>query len=242
MFFVNLWIRFISNLICSMKIIQPKAIIFDWDNTLVDTWPLISKAINETMEKMHRPKWSMDYIKKNVHKSMRESFPDIFGHEWEKAGEIYKNTYRSLNLSELEFLPNALEVVDFLNSKHIKCFVVSNKIGNTLRREAENFKINTKFLKFVGAGDAKFDKPNPEPVYLALENSDINLKEDLVWFMGDTITDIDCAINSNCQPILYGEGLNVDSKTIEHLKSKKEKPLLHFLDHSQFLDFLITVL
>jgi phosphoglycolate phosphatase len=31
---------------------KPKAIIFDWDNTLVDTWPLIQTAIDTTMVQM----------------------------------------------------------------------------------------------------------------------------------------------------------------------------------------------
>ncbi|MFT5702654.1 MAG: phosphoglycolate phosphatase [Rickettsiales bacterium] len=29
----------------------PKAIIFDWDNTLVDSWSVIHFALNKTMEK-----------------------------------------------------------------------------------------------------------------------------------------------------------------------------------------------
>ena len=67
-----------SNIKALEKLPKPQAIIFDWDNTLVDTWPLIQKAINVTMEKMAKPLWTLDQVRDNVHKSMRDYFPDIF--------------------------------------------------------------------------------------------------------------------------------------------------------------------
>lgn len=66
---------------------KPKAIIFDWDNTLVDTWPLIKTAINNTMSKMGRDHWSLEKVKNTVHKSMRDSFQKylvIIGNKLEK--------------------------------------------------------------------------------------------------------------------------------------------------------------
>ncbi|HLD76781.1 MAG TPA: HAD hydrolase-like protein, partial [Rickettsiales bacterium] len=87
---------------------KPKAIIFDWDNTLVDTWPLIHAAINATMIAMKKEEWSLKKVQDNIHKAMRDSFPEIFGDNWQEAGEIYVNTYRSINLDRLKFLPDAL--------------------------------------------------------------------------------------------------------------------------------------
>ncbi|MBM3590884.1 MAG: hypothetical protein FJX30_05915, partial [Alphaproteobacteria bacterium] len=66
---------------------KPDTIIFDWDNTLVDTWPLIQIAINKTMKQMNKDPWSLEKVRDTVHKSMRESFPEIFGNDWQKAGE-----------------------------------------------------------------------------------------------------------------------------------------------------------
>src|SRR3989338_1651364 len=84
---------------------KPKAIIFDWDNTLVDTWPLIHAAINATMIAMKKEEWSLKKVQDNIHKAMRDSFPEIFGDNWQEAGEIYVNTYRSINLDRLKFFP-----------------------------------------------------------------------------------------------------------------------------------------
>jgi phosphoglycolate phosphatase len=182
----------------------PKAIIFDWDNTLVDTWPLIYKAINDAMRFMNYPEWSLEKVKNTVHKSMRESFPEIFGDDWKMAGEVYKNSYNSINLNELKLLPDALKMLDRLREKNILLFVVSNKIGSTLRRESEMLGITDRFFSLIGSQDTSFDKPRAEPVELALFGSGLDAKKDEIWFVGDTIADVECAYNSGCKPIIFG--------------------------------------
>jgi phosphoglycolate phosphatase len=136
--------KFLKNKSLLKKLKKPKGIIFDWDNTLVDTWPLIQSSIYQTLISMNLEPWVLDKVRNNVHKSMRESFPEIFGNNWQEAGEIYKHSYRSIHLTNLEFLPNALNLINFLHQKKILQFVVSNKIGNTLRKEAQKLEVDRK--------------------------------------------------------------------------------------------------
>lgn len=218
----------------------PRAVIFDWDNTLVDTWPLIQVAIDTTMEKMGKETWGIEKVKDKVHASMRESFPLIFGDKWQEAGEIYKQTYRSNHLQKLQFLPGALKVIEVLGKMDILLIVISNKIGNTLRKEVEHLGITNKFFSVVGSSDAEYDKPRREPVDLALEGSDLNPDKDLLWFVGDTITDVECAHNSGCQPVLYGEGRNVPRSLIYKEKRNLEKPMLCFRNHQEILEYITT--
>jgi phosphoglycolate phosphatase len=44
-----------------MKLTKPKAILFDWDNTLADTWPTIHQAMSETFAAMGQEPWSSDF-------------------------------------------------------------------------------------------------------------------------------------------------------------------------------------
>ena len=218
---------------------KPDAIIFDWDNTLVDTWPLIHQAINNAMRFMDKDEWTIQDVKNNVHKSMRESFPLIFGSDWEKAGEIYKNSYRNIHLDQLSFLPGARDLISVMKKRKIPAFIVSNKIGSTLRKEAKKLNIDKEFFSLVGSMDSSFDKPNKEPVELALLGSNIDPKKHNVWFVGDTIADIDCAYNSGCKPIIYGCD-NINSKTIESVIYEKgrnhEGPIALYFDHQQLID------
>lgn len=205
--------NFEKNLAALKTLKKPKAIIFDWDNTLVDTWPLIHRAINTTMIAMNKEEWSLKKVKDNVHKSMRESFPEIFGDNWQKAGNIYKNSYRSMHLEGLALLPSALELINKLQEKNILQMIVSNKIGITLRKEVKKLAIADKFFSIIGSMDASQDKPHQAPLDLALSASDVNLEKDHVWFIGDTIADVECAYGANCQPIIFGYD-NAVSKTI----------------------------
>ncbi len=220
---------------------KPDAIIFDWDNTLVDTWPLIHAAINSTMREFKREEWSFKKVKDEIHKSMRESFPEIFGDKWQEAGEFYVNSYRNINLKKLKFLDNAFDLLKKINQKGILQFVVSNKIGKTLRKEAKSLEVENYFFSLIGAGDADTDKPSTDPVELALSGSGIDLKNNNIWFVGDTIADIDCAYNCGARPIIFGHDKQI-SKTIssqvyENGKNK-EGPIALFLDHIEFINIL----
>lgn len=222
---------------------KPKAIIFDWDNTLVDTWPLIQTAIDETMKAMGKEPWGLKKVRETVHKSMREYFPEIFGDDWEKAGEIYKNTYRSLHLEKLYLLPSALDLINKLEELSILQFVVSNKIGATLRQEVEKIGLTKKFFSLIGAGDAKADKPSRHPVDMALIGTDLDLTKDEIWFIGDTVSDIECAYNSGCKPIIYGNILDYEvSQTIPQswLENGKnnEGALPVYFHHQDLIDLL----
>jgi phosphoglycolate phosphatase len=203
-----------KNLQIIKQLSRPDAVIFDWDNTLANSWPLIQSAIDKTMIAMNKEPWGLEKVRDNVHKSMRESFPEIFGNDWQKAGEIYKKSYHSANLTTLTLLPYALDFLELLNQKNIPVFGISNKIGYTLRKEINNLGLDYLFYSIVGAQDADFDKPSHHPVDLALMGFDIKPLQNDVWFIGDTITDIECAYNSGCRPILYSDSLNHISQTI----------------------------
>ncbi len=205
---------FTKNRAAILKLPKPKAVIFDWDNTLVDTWPLIQHAIDTTMMAMGKQPWGLEKVRNEVHKSMRESFPKIFGDSWQEAGEIYKKTYRSMHLEQIQLLPASLELINTLEEQGVLQFIVSNKIGATLRKEAKKIAIEKKFFALIGAGDASNDKPDPAPVDLALMGSGVDPKKDEVWFIGDTIADIECAYNSGCRPIVYGHSAHKISQTI----------------------------
>jgi phosphoglycolate phosphatase len=234
--------NFAENKAAFLRLPKPKAIIFDWDNTLVNTWPLIQEAIDETMIKMDRKPWGLEKVRDNVHKSMRESFPEIFGDDWQKAGEIYKNAYRSTHLDKIKLLPNALNLINAISEANILQFVVSNKIGVTLRKEVAKIGIDQKFFSLVGAGDAYYDKPSTEPIDLALLGTDLDPKKDEIWLIGDTIADVECAYNSGCRPIVFGDANGGFSKTIatkilaKGLKGEGALPL--YFDHGELVQLI----
>lgn len=189
----------------STVVTRPQAILFDWDNTLVDSWATIHEALNAVMTAMDKPAWSLRETKERVRLSLRESFPIHFGNRWEEARRIYLDAFRAIHLARLNPLPGRGELLQGLAATGIFLGVVSNKTGALLRRETEELGWSGLFGSVVGAGDAAADKPHSAPVELALEPSGIVASE-AVWLVGDTGVDMECAHNSGCIPVLLGCG------------------------------------
>lgn len=191
---------------------MPKAVLFDWDGTLVNSWPIIHESMNRTLEAMGRPIWSFEDTTTRVRKSLREAFPELFGDRWEDAREIFYGAYREVHLERIEKIDGADELLGLLQDHGIHLGVVSNKSGGHLRAESTKLGWDRFFYGYlVGATDAARDKPATDPIYMALEGLDIDPSPD-VWFIGDTWVDIACGRAANCHTILLGNNNPEDSE------------------------------
>ena len=131
----------------------PRAIIFDWDNTLVDTWPTIHAALRLTFETMGVEPWTLEQTRQRVRRSMRESFPELFGDRWTKARDVFYEAYERVHLSSLTPCVGAAEVLEALATRGLYLGVISNKTGRYLRSEARHLGWHGYFGRLVGAGD-----------------------------------------------------------------------------------------
>lgn len=180
---------------------RPRAVIFDWDNTLVETWPAIHAALTSTFTHYGMESWTFEQTKQRVRRSMRESFPPLFGARWEEAGAFFKDAFTAIHLDYLKPAADAEAMLADLKGRGIYLGVVSNKNGDVLRQEAEHLGWGGYFGQIVGAFDAAHDKPAADPVHLALSGSGIACGPE-VWFAGDTDIDLECAAISGCIPVL----------------------------------------
>lgn len=182
---------------------QPTALLFDWDNTLVDTWPVIHEALTHTFVQMGVAPWSMEETKERVHRSMRDAFPDIFGDRWEEAGALYQQRFRAIHLERLSPLPGAESVLQRLRTQSFFLGVVSNKTNVNLVKEVRHLGWNHYFDVVVGAQDAPRDKPFADPILHALAGTDLSPGPH-VWLIGDSVTDLECAKNAGITAVFFG--------------------------------------
>ncbi len=179
----------------------PRAVVFDWDNTLVDTWPVIHAALQATLEAMGQQPWTLEQTKDRVSKSLRDAFPEMFGDRWEEARDIYYGAFERTHLDSLSPLQNALDVLDHLQGRDVPMALVSNKTGRYLRLEVEHLAWDGYFKSVVGAGDAVRDKPDPESLLMALAPMGLQSGPE-IWFVGDSRSDLELARNAGCTGIL----------------------------------------
>ncbi len=180
---------------------KPRAILFDWDNTLVDNWGIIAEAMNAALTAFDLPAWTLAETKARVRASLRDSFPKMFGDRAKEAGRIFSDHFAARHLTELRAMPGAGDLLRSLAVSGVYLGIVSNKRGRFLRLEADHLGWTGHFMRLVGAADAIEDKPSVAPVDLALEGSGVP-RGAHVWFVGDTDIDMVCALNAGCFPVL----------------------------------------
>lgn len=214
--------------------IIPRAIIFDWDNTLVDSWPVIQDALNTTFRAYNLPEWDLDETRARVRKSIRDSFPEHFGDAWEDAAKVFYARYAEIHADAVQPADGAAELLEYLASQDIYLCVVSNKRGDYLRKEADNLDWTRHFGRIVGAFDAERDKPDPTPVYMALEPGSVETGSD-VWFIGDADIDLTCGVNAGCTPVL------IRSEKPKADDFPENPPTFHFSSCRHLCNFLQTM-
>lgn len=209
---------------------SPEAILFDWDNTLVDSWSLIHESINFTFKEFGQETWSIEKTKIEIHKSIKDTLPRLFNKNWEEAIKIYRSYYESIQNRMLP-LESAEETLKLLYSKKIPICVVTNKKNHLAHNEINMFGWKKYFKCVIGSGDLRYDKPSPIGVEFVLDKIGKKPNEN-IWFVGDSVTDMETAYNSGCAPVFFGEDDCYGDRY------KNCRPKVHFSDHKDLLNYL----
>lgn len=183
-------------------VLRPSVLLYDWDNTLVDGWAGITAALNAVFSAFDRPLWTAQDTRNRVRVSLRESFPAMFGDQWERARDIFYDTLTHQHLDHVVPMPGVSELL--LAGTPWPQGVVSNKAGAFLRREVVHLGWSGYFGPVVGAGDASADKPDPAPLLLALSQMGRSASAE-IWYMGDTALDMQAARAAGLTAVLVGD-------------------------------------
>ncbi len=175
-----------------------KAIIFDWDGTLVDTCGLILDAHNHVRKHYGHEEWTMEHFMGQASKSAREYYPEIYG---DKADEAQVVLYDYVEAHHLNYLEPMEQAKDFLDMINLPIGIVSNKRHKTLHIEVEHVGWKDHFVSVIGAGFADKDKPSSVPLLHAMSQIDQSIKPQDVLYIGDTETDLLTAQNTGCDVI-----------------------------------------
>jgi phosphoglycolate phosphatase len=185
--------------------VQPPAVLFDWDNTLVENWRAIRDALNVALADSGLPPMDMEQVMFQARHSARDIFPQLFGDRAVHAREVFLEHFATIQLSGLSVMPGAEELLDVLEERGVPLAIVSNKKGDLLRREIDYLGWAPRFAAIIGAQDAAADKPDPAPIHLALKRAELP-HSGHIWMVGDTDIDMRAAVAAGCYPVLIGAG------------------------------------
>ncbi len=183
---------------------RPELILFDWDNTLVDTSPIIALAMASTLAELNFPKFNEAEYKLALNMSLRERFPKLFGERWQEAREIYYAAYDFHSEHRLEAFVGAEAVIKYFYDLRVPMGLISNKRGDMLRKEVQLLGWGDYFIASTGAGDADADKPSGIIYREFLLASSMSEPQDF-WMVGDSLTDMDFARAIKARGIFIGD-------------------------------------
>ncbi|RZI46020.1 HAD family hydrolase [Rickettsiales endosymbiont of Peranema trichophorum] len=184
-----------------MKLQYPKAVIFDWDNTLVNTLDLITETLKRVWKEFKGTDFEVQYFSNS--RSWKDVFPEVFGDRYIEASARFYYHYQMLQDGRVEPLEGAVTFLEQLNRDQRLIAIVSNKQRILLDEEMKYLRWYNYFDSIMGSGDVREDKPSPLPAIKTMELLRIQNPAD-VWFVGDSMVDVECARRSGCIPIYIG--------------------------------------
>ncbi len=192
---------------------QPKAVFFDWDGTLADSFVFLRGAHSHVRNAIGLPDLTQEQFDGYFGMPRELLYKEIYGDEGEKAKALFE-AYVMANHKQLEPMPGAVELLKAITNMNILMGAVSNKKGDFIREEIKHFGWQEHFVSIVGAGDAENDKPAADPLLLALKKGGIDHDLADIWYVGDTETDLKCAQEAGC-PSVFLQHKDDDGGLIE---------------------------
>lgn len=139
-----------------------KHVVFDWDGTLADTYPVISAAYNHSFDSLGLPRVPYDEIKRITSSLQnRDNLACLFGERKQEASEAYYAFISEHHATKLEAIPQARELLDYCHQQGFKCYLLTNKKTMYVTKEIEKLGFQGLFDKVIAAGQYSQDKPHP---------------------------------------------------------------------------------
>lgn len=171
-----------------------KAILFDFDGTLLDTNELIIKTFMYVLGERFPGQYSTQDCLKFIGPSLKETFEELAPGE----SDILESKYREWNIAHHDQLVKqydaVVETLEKLKSFGIRLVIVSTKQRAGIERGLRVLKAEHLFEFYIGVDDVTNVKPHPEPILLALKR--LGLEKEEVIMVGDNSHDIEGGKNA----------------------------------------------
>ena len=179
-----------------------KALIWDLDGTLLDSYDVIVESIYLTFQE-----FGINMRKDVIHhhaiafstKSLFQKIAEQSGFSAVELQQRYSNIstekYRRIRLMD-----HALEILQESALRGVEHYVFTHR-GKTTLPVLENLELTGFFREIITSQSGFARKPDPEALMYLIQKYDLQL--DTTWYVGDRAIDMECAKNAGIAGILY---------------------------------------
>ncbi len=208
-----------------------KAVLFDFEGTLVDFQWNLTGAVRETVEMLRTSGFPIDRFQRCKYSTlMNEAIKIAIGLRRptedvrERIGEIY-DRYDEDALTRWTLRPNARHFLLAVKRKALKTGLITNLGGKTLKKAFKKMELRGYFDTVVTRNDVNALKPSGEGITLALNR--LHVLKDKALFIGDSLDDIQAAKGVGLKVLIILGGENPEP---DLLRAQPDYLVNHFAE------------
>ena len=207
--------------------------LFDWDGTLADNREVVVSTINQVLSEYKRGTWEIVSNLRNPKLSLRDNFINVFGDNSLEAYERYVQLYKINAPKTVKSFPYAKETLLQIKELGAELMIMTNKDRRLLDVELPLLYNPDMFSRIVCGHEALRDKPYPEHIFYTLRGllSPEEINSEVVWMIGDSNQDSDCALSAGALPIRVNQTLFAEDSS--------SNSIAYFNNFAEFYDFLV---
>lgn len=197
-----------------------KALIFDFDGTLVNTLEDLKDSINMALvSNGFKKQYSIDETKHLIGKGIRVLCTralNYCSHSLEDEEKVYKSFYDYYSKNQINKTkpyPSVIETLKEIKKRNIKIAILSNKKHENLQEIVSNLFPKNLFDIAFGKKDEFPLKPSPDSLCHILDL--LNVTKEEVLYIGDSDVDMETARNANVKKIAVTYGYR-EKKLLEN--------------------------
>jgi phosphoglycolate phosphatase-like HAD superfamily hydrolase len=187
-----------------------KGILLDMDGTIVDAFPPIIRALNQTFTEFGLPQMTPQEVKRHTGRGDC-SMISLFGERREEAGIRFLEIHDEDYLQHITPLAGAEKLFLWLQKKSIPCAIVTSKSQKRAEAQLDVLGWRDLIQSVIGKIDGRPEKPDPTPILLACEA--LNIIPQQTVMIGDGIADMKAATRAGALALGLCDGFSAEELT-----------------------------
>jgi len=199
-----------------------RAVLFDFDGTLADSYAAITASVNHVLQHHGRPTLTEEKVRSLVGHGLENLMMTILpGIDPAIGARLYREHHPTVMKSHTKLLPGVIEGLKALKDAGIKLGVCSNKPAYFTRALLGMLEIDCYFDMVLGPDDVGTAKPDPAMVNKALER--LGVSKDQALYVGDMEVDIETGRQAGIETWVMPTGSN-DEATLRAANAARVFP------------------
>jgi pyrophosphatase PpaX len=180
-----------------------RGVVFDFDGTLVDSYPLIERAFAEVMRAHRLDERARQLFRQTRGLPLPEQMKRISPELWEDLVQTYRTA--DATLGHAQVFPGIPSMIRRLRRGGVRLGVVSCKRHLLVDAELEATGLRSAFEVVVGFEDVTPTKPAPDPLLHAIDRLELRAGDTL--YVGDSMVDMETGRAAQVRTVLAAWGL-----------------------------------